>query len=123
MEPIDGPGKLNRLTRRHPQARITDSKREPVRTNSAQTPSRRAPLAALEQRLCAQLRQLQQHDASPETVAQALIGAMLAWEFTDKLSNEPKFNLLVEQVSRCVQASPELAAALQETAAKLRDRQ
>jgi hypothetical protein len=119
MEPIDGPGKPNRLTRKQPQARITVNKREPARANGAETPF---PLAALEQHLRVQLRQLQQRDASPETVAQALIGTVLAWEFKDKSTNEPKFNLLVEQVSRCVRESPQLDAALQEIAAALRER-
>jgi hypothetical protein len=90
--------------------------------NGGQAPSTLAPLAALEHRLYLQVRQLRQQGASPEAVTQALIGTLLAWEFRDKSTHEPKFNLLVQHVSRSIQASPELDAAMREIAVGLRER-
>lgn len=112
MEPIDGLEKLARLMR----SKATDKAPRADR-RGAQTSNERPPLppqAAMEQELRAKVRQLTQLAASPQSISQAVISTMLAWEFNDKLHNEPKFNVLVQQVYRHIEDEPKIKAAFQQ---------
>jgi hypothetical protein len=114
MDPIDGLEKLARLIRSKAADKTTRSERRSAAPkNAANSRTRQPPQAILEQELRTKVRQLTQLAAAPQTIGQAAIGTMLAWEFGDELHNEPKFNALVQQVYQHIESEPQIKAAFQ----------
>lgn len=112
MEPIDGLEKLMRLMRSTAAEKsIRPERRTDARQSAASGHGAAATRLTVEQELRAKVRQLKQTSASSTTVGQAVIGTILAREFSDQLYNETKFNALVQQVHRHVENEPELNAA------------
>lgn len=115
MEPINGLEKLARLLRSKAGAKTSRAERQGV---SSATPSKRgaslSSQGAMEQELRIKVKQLTKLSASPQTIGQAVIGTMLAWEFDDALYSEPKFNALVQQVYRHIESEPKIKAAFQQ---------
>lgn len=111
MEPVDGLEKLMRLMRSTATEKTQRSTRRPD-THST-IGGRGAPVVehSIEQELRSKIRQLQQSSASGPSIEQAVIGTMLAWEFSDELYNESKFHALVRRVHQHIESESQLKAA------------
>jgi hypothetical protein len=113
MEPIDGLDKLMRLLRSRASEKTTRTERQAAATPGAG--SERAQVMArptIEQELRTRIRQLRSASANQHAIDQAVIGTMLAWEFSDELYNESKFNALAQRVYRHIENEPRIQAAL-----------
>jgi hypothetical protein len=115
MDPIDGLEKLARLIRGKAADKTTRSERRGAASKSAASARAQPPSqSAIEQELHTKVRHLAQLGATPQTINQAAISTMLAWEFGDELHNEPKFDALVQQVYRHIESEPPLKAAFEQ---------
>jgi hypothetical protein len=103
MEPIDGLDKLLRLLR---------AERRTAAPSGAGFEHAQVARPTIEQELRTRIRQLRDASASQHSIDQAVIGTMLAWEFSDELYNESKFNALVQRVHRHIENEPQIKAAL-----------
>ena len=114
MEPIDGLEKLARLMRSKVVGKSTRVEKRGASTASTTGAKLRLPpTAVMEQELRAKVQQLSQLSATRQAINQTVIGTMLAWEYSDQLRNEPKFNALVQLVQRHIENEPKLNAAFQ----------
>lgn len=112
MEPIDGLDKLLRLLRTKASEKTTRTQRQTTATPGAGSERAQVGRPTVEQELRTRIRQLRGASASQPAIDQAVIGTMLAWEFSDELYNEPKFNDLVQRVYRHIEDEPRIKAAL-----------
>ncbi|WP_334079311.1 hypothetical protein [Microbulbifer sp. M83] len=110
MDPIDGVGALSRLLR----SRVSTEKRDTKVDGREKTASTnaRVSLPELEKELKTRLKQIEAESGDTEKKTKAVLESVLAWEFGDKVRNEPKFNLLVTRIHHHLNNDKNLSQAL-----------
>lgn len=111
MEPIQGLERLRELLRQKGAAKTSETQRSSRVETTKLSNHPRISSTSLEQQLKAKILHLEQESASPQIIACVVIESVLAWEYSDRLHNEPKFSALVQHVHRHIEDEPKLKSA------------
>lgn len=110
MDPIDGVAAISRLLRSKVSTDRRGAKVDGRQSNATPTP--RSSLQELEKELKIRLKQIDAESGDSERKSKVILESVLAWEFGDRVRNEPKFNLLVTRIHHHLNSDKNLSQAL-----------